>query len=107
VPDFSKRIALATLLMCVTTAGLADELFRDPTRPYTARPTYASVPSQFKVNAIIVSDDRRLAIVNGRRVSVGDAVGGATVTAITKHELTLDVGGETRTLRLRRGGRGQ
>ena len=107
MPDIGKQIALAALLMCVTTAGLADELFRDPTRPYTARPTYASVPSRFKVNAIIVSDDRRLAIVNGRRVGVGDSVGGATVTAIKKHELTLDVGGEARTLRLRRGGRDQ
>lgn len=107
MPDFSKRIALAALLMCVTTVGLTDELFRDPTRPYTARATYASVPSQFRVNAIIVSDERRLAIVNGRRVGVGDAVGGAKVTAISKHELTLDVGGETRTLRLKRGGSGQ
>ena len=105
MPDVSKQIALALLFTCVTTATLADELFRDPTRPYTARPTYASVPSQFRVNAIIVSDDRRLAIVNGRRVGVGDSVGGATVTTITKHELTLDVDGEVRTLRLKRGGR--
>ena len=103
--DVSRLLALAALLMSVATAGLADELFRDPTRPYTAQQTYASVPSRFKVNAIIVSDDRRLAIVNGRRVGVGDSIGGATVTAIAKHELTLDVAGETRTLRLKRGNR--
>ena len=105
--DVGKQIVLTALLMNVATATLAEELFRDPTRPYIARPTYASVPSRFKVNAIIVSDDRRLAIVNGRRVGIGDSVGGATVTAIKKHELTLDVAGEARTLRLKRGGRDQ
>ena len=100
-----QYVAALTALCLFGADAAAQEHFRDPTRPYSARNVvYASTPATFKINALIVSDERRLAIVNGRRVHIGDAIGGATVVGITKHELTLDIGGERRTLTLTRGG---
>lgn len=97
------KASLLVLLLATAPPAAADELFRDPMRPYTPRADNPVAPSHLKINALIVSDERRLAIVNGRRVGIGDRIGNATVTAISKHELTLDVGGETRILRLARG----
>jgi len=57
----------------------------------------------FRVNAIIVSDERRIAIVNGRRVGVGDVIGDATVVSISKAEVILDVDGKAQSLRVNTG----
>lgn len=107
MPELRRCALLALMLTLVAAPAMADELFRDPMRPYTARTAYQSGPTRLKVNAIIVSDERRLAIVNGRRVGLGDTIGGATVTAISKQELTLDIGGKQKTLRLGHGGSDQ
>lgn len=85
-----------TLLVVFSTSiGSAEEL-RDPTRPHTynkVERTVHGVPS-FAVNAIFVSDDRRIAIINGERVRVGDVVSGATVVDIQKEQVTLSVSGK-------------
>ncbi len=91
----------ATLALLSAVAGVrADEFLRDPTRPYTSQPSAVVTKPSFTVNAIIVSDDRRLAIVNGKRVMVGAEIDGATVVSITKHELVLELDGEQLTLGL-------
>ena len=79
---------------------LADEAFRDPTRPYTAVEQRATASPRFVVSAIIVSEDRRVAIVNGRRVGVGSSLSGARVISIEKDQLTLDLDGKRVTARL-------
>ena len=79
---------------------LADEALRDPTRPYTAVERRAAVTPRFDVNAIIVSDDRRVAIVNGRRVGVGSSLSGARVVSIEKDQLVLEIDGKRVTARL-------
>lgn len=89
--------ALATLLLLVMLASgtaYADLPLRDPTRPYTPiKGPRASSPS-FVVNAIIISPERRVAIVNGRRLAVGGSLDGATVMAIEKDHLILETGGK-------------
>ena len=90
------------LLISMTSAVSAEEL-RDPTRPHTydrVERTVDGVPS-FTINAIFVSDDRRIAIVNGERVRVGDTVSGATVVSIQKEQVTLSVSGQKFTARLK------
>ena len=65
-----------TLVSCVVLMSLlligdyvfAQETLRDPTRPYSAPIMLEASPVRFAVNAIVTSDKRRLAIVNGRRV---------------------------------------
>lgn len=83
------------------------EVLRDPTRPYAAapvaEPTGARViakVTRFSVSAILVSEKRRVAIVNGKRVSEGDKVDGATVVKILADRLQLDLQGKEITTRL-------
>ncbi len=86
---------------------LADdaELLRDPTRPWSARSVAAAATgnattSSFRVTAIFTSDKRRIAIVNGQRVSEGDRVDGATVVEILAGALRLNLNGKTITSRV-------
>jgi hypothetical protein len=69
-------------------------------RPYTP-PTRAAVQDQnFVLNAIFVSSRRKLAIVNGERVRVGETINGAIVNDIQADHLTLSLDGRSFTLRL-------
>ncbi len=79
------------------------ELLRDPTRPwpYSGTPGIPGIPvvkqakaSKFSVTAILVSEKRRVAIVNGQQVSEGDQVDGATVVEILAHSLRLNLRGK-------------
>ncbi|MDX1517867.1 MAG: hypothetical protein R3288_13565 [Woeseiaceae bacterium] len=101
------RSAAATILGIAVTllapAASPADVLPDPTRPDTLRATHAAPVARYRINAIIVSDDRRIAIVNGRRAGVGDYVDGARITSIEPRAVVLDVGGESRTLQLRQG----
>lgn len=85
-----KSMLVALLLIGFCDVSLGDEILRDPTRPYIASEYITAATPRFVVNAIIVSAERRIAIVNGRRVSVGGSVGGATVIVIEKDHLILE-----------------
>ena len=93
--------ATAFLLFGLSSMVSAEEL-RDPTRPHTFNPgrTVEGLPS-FTVNAIFVSEERRLAIINGERVQVGDVVSGARVVSIQKEQVTLSASGKQFTARLK------
>ena len=89
------RVILTALALAFASGtGLADELLRDPTRPYTTSERVLPSSPRFVVNAIIVSPKRRVAIVNGRRVGVGSSLGGATVVAIEQDQVVLESGGK-------------
>jgi len=105
----SYRILVCLVIMplaWVPTDAIAD-VIRDPTRPYSAPESFQPAQPEFKVNAIIVSSKRQIAIINGKRVGVGEQVNGATVVSIAKKELVLDVGGRQITLQLNNGKRRQ
>jgi len=96
-------IALALILVFAHGPVLPDELLRDPTRPYTATERSRTSAPRFVVNAIIISPERRVAIVNGRRVAVGGSLGRATVVAIDKDQVILEIGGKHITAGLNEG----
>ena len=102
-----RRTILLTALALLLTGGAdlaaAEEALRDPTRPYSPLQGSRAAAPRFVVNAIIISPERRVAIVNGRRVTVGGSLGGATVVAIKKDELILEIGGKRITARLNDG----
>lgn len=101
---FKLFAAAAVLLLSTIGADAAAEILRDPTRPYTAPEYFQQARPDFKVNAIIVSSKRQIAIINGKRVGVGEQINGATVVSIAKRELVLDVSGRKITLQLNNGG---
>ncbi len=94
--------AVLALLLLAATRVAAAETLRDPTQPWTPQAeAYAAPAPRYAVSAIFVSSARSVAILNGRRVGVGDQIEGARVVAISRDEVTLEVGGEELTLRPR------
>jgi len=80
----------------------ADEPLRDPTRPNLAGPavTAAAAAPVFKVTAIFISEQRRVAVVNGKLVAEGDTVDGATVTDVQTGAIRIQHLSKETTLRL-------
>jgi len=91
---FRKLAIVPVLLSGFSSPVLGQEVLRDPTRPYAVSQRIAVAAPSFKVNAIIVSADRRVAIVNGQRVVAGGSVNGAKVVAIEKGHLVLEKDGK-------------
>lgn len=94
-------LAVSTLLIVIPLYANAQDILRDPTRPYGAKLSVPAGPSAtgssvttYDVTAIFTSDSRRVAVVNGQRVIEGDQVDGATVTEILADSLSLDVHGK-------------
>ncbi len=91
---------IGLLLLSISAPVVADEVLRDPTRPYAARTARSLGTPEFTVNAIFSSAERAVAIVNGQRVTVGERVDGATVVSIEKNQLVLTIGGKSITAKL-------
>ncbi len=97
---FMFTVTAALLLGYVPTASADPD--RDPTRPYSAQSVVSpgSRTMTFNVSAIFVSKARRVAIVNGQRVTEGDSINGAIVVEINKDALLLNLNGKELTTRL-------
>ena len=83
------------------TADTADVLV-DPTRPRGWQAPVASPegpgessPTTLKLQGTFSTAGRRSAVINGRRVAVGDRVSGAEVVEIGKDRVVVEVDGET------------
>lgn len=100
----ARRLASGFALLLLLAAGqpAGAETLRDPTQPWMPQAeAYAAPAPRYAVTAIFVSSARSVAILNGRRVGVGDEIEGARVVAIHRDEVTLEVGGEELILRPR------
>jgi MSHA biogenesis protein MshK len=80
---------------------------RDPTRPPanalgTAKPVAAKPASRNRLvlQTVVISEQRRTAVINGRVMSVGDTISGFTVAKIREAEVVMKGSKGTRTLRL-------
>lgn len=72
----------------------------EPVRPREPAPRLRDEPREYEVQSILVRRDRRLAVVNGQRVRVGDVVDGARVMQIGPGRVLLAVDGEVHEVRL-------
>jgi HD-like signal output (HDOD) protein len=70
-------------------------------QPVSAPPPKKRAPDDFRLSGIIYIGANPSAIVNGRRVSVGDWVDGATVVGIGRTTVVLDINGKRRAFELR------
>lgn len=94
--DMFRRLALAAGLLAAALMARADDPYRDPMRPYTppvAAPG-ASEPVRYHLSSVLISAQRRVAVINGRVCRVGDRVAGAEVLAIERERVHLRVGGK-------------
>ena len=97
---------------CIATIAKADlidgEELMDPTRPLLVEQAVvteeesggslldmfrAAVSTEFEVTFVRASSNSPMAIVNDQRVTIGDVISGATVVAIDRNSVTMEVDG--------------
>jgi len=99
-----KRLRAAALMLVM--AGAGAQTVQDPTRPpaQLLHPSTAAVsPAAPRVQSILIGQHaggRRVAVVDGNLVRVGDRVRGARVVAITAGEVQLQRPGGRDVLKL-------
>lgn len=106
---FDKKIkklmsaSLVTVLFLMTVPVVAAPL-TDPTQPpgFVGGVTAAGSTKApaWQVSSILISSDRRMAVINGKIVSQGDIVGSAKVIRISHTAVTLRNNIETFTVKL-------
>lgn len=80
----------------------------DPTRPPSAAELAAwqALPSatttRWQLQSVLISDQRRIAIINGKRAVVGKEIDGAVVTEIEPTHAVIQTDNDTVTLTIRR-----
>jgi len=76
----------------------------DPTRPSFVQGDgaegVAAGQHGLVLQSVLISPQRRLAVINGRTLSVGERIGNATVAAIWPHEVVIQRSSGEVTLRL-------
>jgi MSHA biogenesis protein MshK len=74
----------------------------DPTRPPSAAEATGgtATPAGPQLQSVLISPNRRLAVISGETVRQGATIGDARVVRITETEVTLKRGEETEVLKL-------
>lgn len=96
----SALLALALLAGSAAADALPRPL-SDPTRPPSMSPeTGEAQPQETRLQSILISPGRKLAVIDGKTVPLGGRVGDATLVAIGVAEVTLRRGQQLETLHL-------
>jgi MSHA biogenesis protein MshK len=107
-----RTLACALVAALTSAAAAAQARLADPTRPpqsapaadEPAKPDEAKAPkSGPQLQSVLISPQRKLAVIDGRTVPLGGEVDGAKLVAITEGGVTLRRGSQTQTLRLNPG----
>lgn len=101
--------AFCTLIAAATSAvAAAQARLPDPTRPpeanaATAGQGEAKPQAGHRLQSVLISAQRKLAVIDGRTVSLGGRIDDAVVVAITETGVTLRRGREIQVLQLNAG----
>jgi MSHA biogenesis protein MshK len=98
----AQRLIALSILLSMSYATLAQAL-NDPMRPPTAVPVEEKTVTSSRLQSVLISSSRRVAVIDGRAVRLGERVGDATLVAIAPAEVTLERAGERQTLKLHPG----
>jgi len=103
------RALLATSILAASTlpwSGARAESLSDPMRPATVRapvtPTARSTDKNARVTAIFISDDRRVAVLDGVVVREGDRIGELVVEEIGSDSVRYQRLGRSEIAKLRK-----
>lgn len=95
-----KPAALLTLgLMLFDFGAWAEEVLPDPTRPLEYSGS-VKVPTSLKLNSILISQDRKVAVINGVQLVENQWYGDKRVVRIQSNAVILDHQGSTIVLSL-------
>lgn len=82
----------------------AAENFQDPTRPPSTFAAPGSAVAETAdvpvLQSVLISPNRKVAVISGKTLQVGDHVGDARVSRITETEVVMVQGGRAQTLKL-------
>ena len=97
-----RRMGICAALLCMAGNAFAQDEWAnlpDPTRPSNpwaaVKATVAKTKrsANLSLESTIVSRDRRLAIINGKTLGIGDLIDGARITNITPYKVVLHKSG--------------
>lgn len=84
---------LAALICVVTASTAAAQALRDPTRPPPAASAKGAAgkieQSGWVLQSVLISPERRYAIINGEVVQLGGSIAGAELIAVAEERVTL------------------
>ena len=99
----SRLIGSLLLLVLVAPAEAQVAPLRDPMQPHRPVATSGaqrSAPNRFELTAVLVSSDRKIAVINGSFHREGDWINGAQITRIELQAVHLQRGSEETVVRL-------
>lgn len=99
----AQRLIVMAGLLCASVAfaqGLSDPM-RPPSSPAADLPR--GEPHGSRLQSVLISPERKLAVIDGRTVKVGERVGDAVLIAIAPAQVTLQKGAAYQTLKLHPG----
>ncbi len=97
---------IAALLMGLSASPAVAQALSDPTRPPAAP---AASPDEglnetakgaLRLQSVLISPGRRVAVIDGRLVQLGERIGDATLVAISESQVVLQRAGGRETLKL-------
>src|SRR5690606_25647849 len=97
-PLFNRFLAM--MLLTIAFEASATDRLVDPTRPSHAKEIAREAYQDIRLEAILRSESRLLAIVNGKIVRAGDRVGGARIDAILDDSIRYTRAGRSAIARL-------
>ena len=100
-----SRHWLAAVLLALPAAVSAQHSLGDPTRPTSLSEPDESAEKatqavRWRLQSTLIADDRKVAVINGRTVSQGERIEGATLLEVRSDGVTLQEDGQRRVLRL-------
>jgi MSHA biogenesis protein MshK len=107
VSPFAKAITLACgwLAMSLLISAAYAESLQDPTRPPDSLTTglagnAVAQPSGPVLQSVLISPARKVAVISGQTVKLGEKYGKSVVVGISENEVVLQNGKELQTLKL-------
>lgn len=88
-----KSVLLIALLLSHGVVVLADETLPDPTRPLEYSET-KTVAAQLKLNSVLISGERKVAVINGQQLQENQWLGDKRVVHIRSNSVTLEDQGQ-------------
>jgi hypothetical protein len=87
----SAFTACLTIFMLATLFCMsANAIITDPTKPFPDEPKVEAIADNYGLSAILISSDRRLAVVNGKLLQIGDSVDNGKVLAINTNSVVIE-----------------
>ena len=99
----NRALVAIVLFACAGAAAAQAATLSDPTRPPSMKADAAgesAAPTGPRLQSVLISPARRIAVISGKAVTLGDKYGDATIDSITEGAVLLRYADRRETLRL-------